>query len=47
MSSAVPADPLSGRLTIGFKTTPIDVSWEELDSIWDAAGELDIFSAGE
>ena len=46
MSSAVPADPLSGRLTIGFKTTPIDVTWEVLDSIWDAAGELDVFSAG-
>jgi alkanesulfonate monooxygenase SsuD/methylene tetrahydromethanopterin reductase-like flavin-dependent oxidoreductase (luciferase family) len=46
VSSAVPADPLSGRLTIGFKTTPIDVTWEVLDSIWDAAGKLDIFSAG-
>jgi len=46
MSRPVPADPLSGRLTIGFKTTPIDVTWELLDSIWHAAGELDIFSAG-
>jgi alkanesulfonate monooxygenase SsuD/methylene tetrahydromethanopterin reductase-like flavin-dependent oxidoreductase (luciferase family) len=40
------ADPLSGGLSIGFKTTPIDVSWEVLDSIWEAAGELDVFSAG-
>ena len=40
------ADPLSGGLSIGFKTTPIDVSWEVLDSIWEAAGELDVFRAG-
>ena len=46
MSTAVRADPLSGRLTIGFKTTPIDVTWEVLDSIWAAAGELDVFSGG-
>ena len=42
----MPADPLSGRLTIGFKTTPIDVTWEVLDSVWEAAGELEVFSAG-
>src|SRR5437588_8068916 len=46
VNSAVPADPLSGGLTIGFKTTPIDVTWEVLDSIWAAAGELGIFGAG-
>ena len=46
MSNLVPADPLSGRLTIGFKTTPIDVTWEVLDSVWEAAGELEVFSAG-
>src|SRR5436190_5205016 len=39
-------DPLSGRLTIGFKTTPIDVRWEVLDGVWEAAGELDVFKAG-
>jgi len=39
-------DPLSGRLTIGFKTTPIDVTWPVLDEVWAAAGELDVFSAG-
>jgi alkanesulfonate monooxygenase SsuD/methylene tetrahydromethanopterin reductase-like flavin-dependent oxidoreductase (luciferase family) len=39
-------DPLSGRLTIGFKTTPIDVSWETLEAVWAAAGELDVFEAG-
>lgn len=43
---SLPADPLSGGLSIGFKTTPIDVSWEVLDSVWEAAGELDVFSAG-
>src|SRR4029077_7911950 len=31
---------------IAFKTTPIDVSWDVLVSIWQAAGELDVFSAG-
>jgi alkanesulfonate monooxygenase SsuD/methylene tetrahydromethanopterin reductase-like flavin-dependent oxidoreductase (luciferase family) len=46
MTKAIPADPLSGRLTIGFKTTPIDVGWERLDEVWDAAGELDVFAAG-
>jgi len=46
VSGVVQADPLSGRLTVGFKTTPVDVSWEVLDSIWDAAGGLDIFGAG-
>lgn len=39
-------DPFSGRLSIGFKTTPIGVSWETLDAIWAAAGELDVFEAG-
>jgi alkanesulfonate monooxygenase SsuD/methylene tetrahydromethanopterin reductase-like flavin-dependent oxidoreductase (luciferase family) len=39
-------DPLSGRLTVGFKTTPIGVSWPVLDEIWHAAGELEVFSAG-
>jgi alkanesulfonate monooxygenase SsuD/methylene tetrahydromethanopterin reductase-like flavin-dependent oxidoreductase (luciferase family) len=39
-------DPLSGGLSIGFKTTPIDVSWQALDEVWQAAGELDIFAAG-
>ena len=46
MSNPVPADPLSGRLSIGFKTTPVDVSWESLDEIWQAAGALDVFTAG-
>lgn len=39
-------DPLSGRLTVGFKTTPIGVDWSTLDEIWHAAGELDVFAAG-
>jgi alkanesulfonate monooxygenase SsuD/methylene tetrahydromethanopterin reductase-like flavin-dependent oxidoreductase (luciferase family) len=39
-------DPLSGRLTVGFKTTPIDVEWPTLDEVWHAAGELDAFTAG-
>lgn len=39
-------DPLSGRLTVGFKTTPIGVEWSTLDEIWHAAGELEVFSAG-
>jgi alkanesulfonate monooxygenase SsuD/methylene tetrahydromethanopterin reductase-like flavin-dependent oxidoreductase (luciferase family) len=43
---AMPPDPLSGRLTIGFKTSPIDVSWETLDEVWAAAGELQVFAAG-
>lgn len=50
MSETLPAfpaaDPLSGRLSIGFKTTPIDVSWQTLDEIWHAAGELEVFAAG-
>jgi alkanesulfonate monooxygenase SsuD/methylene tetrahydromethanopterin reductase-like flavin-dependent oxidoreductase (luciferase family) len=47
MADAFPRpDPLSGRLTIGFKTTPINVAWQTLDEIWDAAGTLEIFTAG-
>jgi alkanesulfonate monooxygenase SsuD/methylene tetrahydromethanopterin reductase-like flavin-dependent oxidoreductase (luciferase family) len=47
MPNAFPTpDPLSGGLTIGFKTTPIDVSWQTLDEIWDAAGEEQVFVAG-
>src|SRR5205823_7190764 len=38
--------PLSGRLTIGFKTTPIGVGWETLDEVWQAAGELEVLTAG-
>ncbi|HEX2141416.1 MAG TPA: LLM class flavin-dependent oxidoreductase, partial [Candidatus Limnocylindria bacterium] len=41
-----PPDPLSGRLTIGFKTTPSDVTWPTLDETWDAAGQEPAFSAG-
>lgn len=41
-----PPDPLSGRVSIGFKTTPNDVTWQTLDEIWHAAGELEVFSAG-
>ena len=40
------ADPLSRGLSIGFKTTPIDVSWQALDDVWRAAGELEVFAAG-
>jgi alkanesulfonate monooxygenase SsuD/methylene tetrahydromethanopterin reductase-like flavin-dependent oxidoreductase (luciferase family) len=39
-------DPLSGRLSIGFKTTPVDVSWQTLDETWAAAGEVEVLSAG-
>ncbi len=39
-------DPLSGRLTVGFKTTPIDVTWPTLDEVWHAAGELEVLTAG-
>ncbi|TMB52369.1 MAG: LLM class flavin-dependent oxidoreductase [Chloroflexi bacterium] len=46
IGSAPPADPLSGRLTIGFKTTPIGVTWEALDEVWQAAGEIEVFAAG-
>jgi len=46
IEGAPPPDPLSGRLSIGFKTTPTDVTWEGLDSVWEAAGELEVFSAG-
>ena len=46
IGSAPFADPLSGRLTIGFKTTPIGVTWETLDEVWQAAGELEVFTAG-
>ena len=38
-------DPLSGRLTIGLKTSPVDVTWQTLDELWAAAGELEVFSA--
>jgi alkanesulfonate monooxygenase SsuD/methylene tetrahydromethanopterin reductase-like flavin-dependent oxidoreductase (luciferase family) len=41
-----PPDPLSGRLSIGFKTTPIDVTWSALDETWHAAGDLEVFAAG-
>jgi alkanesulfonate monooxygenase SsuD/methylene tetrahydromethanopterin reductase-like flavin-dependent oxidoreductase (luciferase family) len=47
MSNETPRpDPLSGRISIGFKTTPIDVSWQALDETWAAAGELPVFVAG-
>lgn len=47
MSDTFPVpDPLSGGLSIGFKTTPIDVSWQALDEVWHAAGELDVFACG-
>ncbi len=46
MGGAPPADPLSGRLTIGFKTTPVGVTWEAIDEVWHAAGDLDVFAAG-
>jgi alkanesulfonate monooxygenase SsuD/methylene tetrahydromethanopterin reductase-like flavin-dependent oxidoreductase (luciferase family) len=47
MAEPFPApDPLSGWLTVGFKTSPIDVTWQTLDEVWDAAGELAVFSAG-
>jgi alkanesulfonate monooxygenase SsuD/methylene tetrahydromethanopterin reductase-like flavin-dependent oxidoreductase (luciferase family) len=32
--------------TIGFKTSPQGVEWIQLDEIWAAAGELDVFAAG-
>ncbi|HLY36080.1 MAG TPA: LLM class flavin-dependent oxidoreductase [Candidatus Limnocylindria bacterium] len=41
-----PPDPLSGRVTTGFKTTPNDVTWATLDEIWHAAGEEEAFTAG-
>ena len=44
--SLPPPDPLSGGLTVGFKSTPIGVDWRTLDEIWHAAGELDVFTAG-
>lgn len=47
MSNTFPApDPLSSGLSIGFKTTPIDVSWRALDEVWHAAGELEVFACG-
>jgi alkanesulfonate monooxygenase SsuD/methylene tetrahydromethanopterin reductase-like flavin-dependent oxidoreductase (luciferase family) len=46
MSEGVPADPLSGRLTIGFKTTPNQVSWQTLDETWAAAGDEPLLTAG-
>ncbi|HEX2194488.1 MAG TPA: LLM class flavin-dependent oxidoreductase [Candidatus Limnocylindria bacterium] len=47
MPTRLPApDPLSGRLTIGFKTTPTDVTWQALDETWAAAGEEPILAAG-
>ena len=39
-------DPLSGRLSVGFKTTPVDVGWTTIDEVWAAARELDVFVAG-
>ena len=41
-----PPDPLSGRLTVGFKTTPNGVTWPLLESLWVTAGELDVFTVG-
>ena len=43
---SIPPDPLSGRLTVGFKTTPVDVSWQTLDETWAAAGEMPQLTAG-
>lgn len=34
------------RGAVGFKTSPQRVAWNELDEIWAAAGELDVFAAG-
>ena len=34
------------RLSIGFKTTPVDVDWTTLDETWAAAGELSVFDSG-
>jgi alkanesulfonate monooxygenase SsuD/methylene tetrahydromethanopterin reductase-like flavin-dependent oxidoreductase (luciferase family) len=46
VGTAFPApDPLSAGLTVGFKTTPLDVTWSTLDEVWHAAGELPIFRA--
>lgn len=42
----LPPDPLSGGLTIGFKTSPIGVSWPTLDETWTAAGEAPLLAAG-
>ncbi|HYL40757.1 MAG TPA: LLM class flavin-dependent oxidoreductase, partial [Candidatus Binatus sp.] len=47
MSAPFPTpDPLSGRLSVGFKTTPVDVDWATLDAIWQEAGQLEVFTAG-
>ncbi|HET6379539.1 MAG TPA: LLM class flavin-dependent oxidoreductase [candidate division Zixibacteria bacterium] len=46
MTHGLPRDPLSGRLTIGFKTTPTDVDWATLDETWAAAGEEPVLAAG-
>jgi alkanesulfonate monooxygenase SsuD/methylene tetrahydromethanopterin reductase-like flavin-dependent oxidoreductase (luciferase family) len=32
--------------TVGFKTSPQNTTWAQLDEIWAAAGELDVFAAG-
>lgn len=34
------------RNTVGFKTSPQGVEWSQLDEIWAAAAELDVFAAG-
>ena len=36
----------AGRVTVGFKTSPQDVSWLTLDETWAAAGEESSLSAG-
>jgi alkanesulfonate monooxygenase SsuD/methylene tetrahydromethanopterin reductase-like flavin-dependent oxidoreductase (luciferase family) len=36
----------AGRMTVGFKTSPQDVSWTTLDETWAAAGEESSLSAG-
>ncbi len=46
MDGPVPRDPLAGHVTIGFKTSPIDVAWQTLDETWHAAEELDVLAAG-
>lgn len=37
---------MTGRLHIGFKTSPQDVDWPTLDATWATAGELDVFDSG-
>jgi alkanesulfonate monooxygenase SsuD/methylene tetrahydromethanopterin reductase-like flavin-dependent oxidoreductase (luciferase family) len=36
----------TGRVSIGFKTSPQGVDWQALDELWAAAGELDVFESG-